>query len=111
MQIAALVPDAPSDALAPACLNCTATLTGRFCATCGQSAATHERVSFRSLWTDFRAGTLGLDRGLLVTVHDVLIRPGEVAVAFVEGRRRTYVHPVAFLFVAYGVYAVVFGLF
>lgn len=111
MQIAALVPDAPSDARGPACLNCATPLTGPFCAVCGQGAATPARVTVRSLWTDFRTGTLGLDRGLLVTVRDVLTRPGEVALAFVEGRRRTYVHPVAFLFVAYGVYAVVFGLF
>lgn len=110
MQTDVLAPDAPPAAPAPACLNCATPLAGPFCAACGQSAATPERVTARSLWTNFRVGTLGLDRGLLVTVRDVLIRPGEVALTFVEGRRRTYVHPVAFLFVAYGVYAVVFGL-
>ncbi len=108
MQVDVLAPAPPR---APACLNCAVPLAGPFCAACGQSAATPERVTARSLWTDFRVGTLGLDRGLLVTVRDVLTRPGEVALAFVEGRRRTYVHPVAFLFVAYGLYAVVFGLF
>ena len=98
------------DGAAARCLNCAETLLGPFCAACGQSAATPEHVTFRSLWTDFRINKLGLDRGFLVTIRDVLIRPGVVALAFVEGRRRTYVHPVTFLFVAYAAYAVVFGL-
>lgn len=111
--------ETPSDVVSPqgdgatlalaTCLNCLGLLTGPFCAACGQSAATPEHVTFSSLWTDFRVNKLGLDRGFFVTVRDVLIRPGVVALAFVEGRRRTYVHPLAFLFVAYGLYAVVFG--
>lgn len=108
MQADALMPTTRPVALA--CLNCGAALSGPFCAACGQSAATPEHVTFRALWTDFRVNKLGLDRGFFVTVRDVLLRPGVVATAFVEGRRRTYVHPLTFLFVAYGLYAVVFGL-
>lgn len=89
------------------CLDRSGLLTGPFCAACGQSTATPERVTFRGLWTDFRVNKLGLDRGFFVTVRDVLIRPGVVARAFVEGRRRTYVHPISLLFVAYGLYVVV----
>ncbi len=110
MQVDVLTPTVPAVALAPACLNCAATLAGPFCARCGQSAVTPEHVTFRSLWTDFRVNKLGLDRGFFVTVRDVLVRPGVVAAAFVEGRRRTYVHPLTFLFVAYGLYTIVFGL-
>ncbi len=92
------------------CLNCAVPLLGAFCASCGQRAATPARVTLRGLWTDFRVAQLGLDRGVFVTLRDVVVRPGVVALAFVEGRRRRYVHPVAFLFLAYGLYAVSFNL-
>ncbi len=103
-------PTPPVPASAPACLNCAAPLLGPFCAACGQRAATPARVTFGALWTDFRVAQLGLDRGFFVTLRDVLRRPGAVARAFVEGRRQVYVHPVAFLFVAYAIYALVFSL-
>ena len=102
-------PDPHVSASAPACLNCGAPLAGAFCARCGQRAATPARVTLGGLWTDFRVAQLGLDRGLVVTLRDVVVRPGVVARAFVEGRRRTYVHPVAFLFLAYGLYALTFA--
>ena len=109
MQIATPTP-AAAPAGAPECLNCAVPLLGSFCTSCGQRAATLERVTFRALWTDFRVAQLGLDRGFFVTLRDVVVRPGVVALAFAEGRRRRYVHPVAFLFLAYGLYAVSFNL-
>ena len=92
------------------CLQCGAERVGPYCHACGQHESVADRLTFRSLWTDFRVRRLNLDRGLGRTLVDVVLRPGHVARAFVEGRRQTYTHPIPLLFVLYAVYAVVFGI-
>ncbi|MDT0632585.1 DUF3667 domain-containing protein [Rubrivirga sp. S365] len=92
------------------CLQCGAGRVGAYCHACGQHESVADRLTFRSLWHDFRVRRLNLDRGLGRTLLDVVLRPGYVARAFVEGRRQTYTHPITLLFVLYAVYAVVAGL-
>ncbi|WP_412062821.1 DUF3667 domain-containing protein [Rubrivirga sp. IMCC45206] len=112
--------DLPTLSLAPAgdgaasdarCLQCGTALAGPFCHGCGQHESVADRLTFRSLWHDFRVRRLNLHRGLLRTVLDVMRNPGAVALAFVEGRRQTYTHPITLLFVAYALYAVIYGVF
>lgn len=97
--------------LEPACLNCGSLRLGDFCQACGQSGAVQRPVTFRALWTDFRRRQLNLDRGLLLTLVDVLVHPGRVARAFVEGQRQRYAHPISLLFLVYGVYVLAFKVF
>ena len=102
--------DHPAPGRGGECLQCGAERVGPYCHACGQHESIGERLTFRSLWHDFRVRRLNLDRGLGRTLIDVVLRPGEVARAFVEGRRQTYTHPITLLFVLYAVYAVVFGI-
>lgn len=109
----ALATDAPASgdgAAAAACLQCATPLLGPYCHVCGQHESVADRLTFRSLWRDFRRRRLNLDRGLFRTLLDIVLRPGAVARAFVEGRRQTYTHPITLLFVVYAVYAVIYGL-
>ncbi len=106
-------PPAPATATGPRCLQCGTRRVGAYCHECGQHASVADRLTFRSLWQDFRTRRLNLDRGLFRTLVDVVRRPGAVALAFVEGRRQTYTHPITMLFVVYAVYAVyavIYGL-
>ena len=93
------------------CLQCETALAGPYCHACGQHESVAERLTFRSLWHDFRVRRLNLDRGLLRTLVDVVRDPGRVARTFVEGKRQTYTHPITLLFLAYAAYALVYGLF
>lgn len=93
-----------------ACLQCGAERVGPFCHACGQHESVADGLTFRSLWNDFRVRRLSLDRGLFLTITHVLVRPGVVARAFVEGQRQTYTHPIPLLFVLYAAYAVIFSL-
>ena len=104
------VAPAGGDGVATAtCLQCDTALVGAYCHACGQHESVAERLTFRSLWRDFRVRRLNLDRGLPRTLLDVVRRPGLVARTFVEGRRQTYTHPVTLLFVVYAVYALILG--
>ncbi|MGD0190587.1 MAG: DUF3667 domain-containing protein [Rhizomicrobium sp.] len=74
---------------AESCRNCAAPLIGSFCATCGQEHDTHRR----SVWGLLRTGVdeIGsLDSRSLRTAVALLVQPGELSLAFQEGRQRRY---------------------
>ncbi len=108
---ASAVQTSGEDRDAARCLQCETALTGPYCHACGQHESVAERLTFRSLWHDFRIRRLNLDRGLLRTLVDLVRDPGRVARTFVEGKRQTYTHPITLLFILYAGYAVVYGVF
>src|SRR5580693_7964126 len=75
---------------APKCPNCGAPLIGAFCAACGQERNTHRR-SVRSLMGEFIAEVASFDSRILRTATALVARPGELSLAFQEGRPRRYV--------------------
>lgn len=82
------------------CTNCGAPLTGRFCAACGQLADSHRR-SAGHLFRDFIKDVASFDSRILRASFALLFRPGELALAFREGRVQRYVPPVRlYLFVS-----------
>lgn len=81
------------------CLNCGAERVGEYCHRCGQHFRAG-RLRLRSVAREFASESLTLERGLLRTLRDLTVRPGEVVRGYVAGRRRRYVNPVAYFFFA-----------
>ncbi len=82
------------------CPNCAAPLTGAFCATCGQPCETHRR-SVLHLLHDFFKDIASFDSRILRTAQALMLRPGELPLAFREGRTQRYVPAVRlYLFVS-----------
>ena len=75
------------------CANCGTELADRFCAHCGQAANDHRR-SVRHLVNDFVKDIASFDSRILRTIIALVWRPGELALAFREGRTQRYVPPV-----------------
>jgi hypothetical protein len=75
---------------APKCPNCSAPMIGAFCAACGQERNTHRR-SVRSLLGEFISEVASFDSRILRTATALVVRPGELSLAFQEGRPRRYV--------------------
>lgn len=72
------------------CLNCGTTLTANYCAQCGQKADTH-RITFSNFFFhDVLHGTFHIERGILFTAKQALIRPGKAALDYIAGKRRPY---------------------
>jgi hypothetical protein len=74
---------------AESCRNCASPMIGSYCATCGQEHDSHRR----SVWRLLRTGMdeIGsLDSRSLRTALALLARPGELSLAFLEGRQRRY---------------------
>ncbi|WP_300527470.1 DUF3667 domain-containing protein [Maricaulis sp.] len=75
------------------CANCGAALGGPFCAQCGQAAEDIRRPAWHLL-TDL-VGSLFAWEGRFFTTLGALVRkPGQVARAYVDGRRNSYTAPV-----------------
>jgi hypothetical protein len=72
------------------CPNCSAPVTGAYCAMCGQERDTHRR-SVWHLLGDLVEDIISFDSRILRTGVALMAEPGELAVAFREGRPQGYV--------------------
>ena len=87
------------------CLNCGDTLTGRFCAACGQRAvAPHPTI--RELAGDAWDELTGYD-GRIASTFRGLLSPGLLTKRYIEGQRARYLTPVRLYLIVSVVYFVV----
>jgi hypothetical protein len=75
------------------CLNCGATVIGRFCHICGQENV-EPKESFWHMATHFFYDITHFDSKFFVTIKDLIFRPGFLSKEYIKGRRVTYLHPV-----------------
>ena len=88
-----------------ACLNCGASLSGPYCAVCGQKAQVHRTLS--AIWHDILHSVLHFDGKLWRTLPMLLFKPGELTRRYVLGERAKFVSPMAlFLFSIFLMFAV-----
>lgn len=82
------------------CKNCDSTLTGAYCAQCGQKDIELERPFFELLLEAVRE-TFDVDGRAFRTVWTLLRHPGVLTREFLAGRRRLYTQPVRlYLFIS-----------
>jgi len=98
-----------SEASPPACANCGAPLTGRFCSACGQQAdhAAHSVGHF--LWEAIEALTHA-DSRFWITTRALVRKPGFLTREFFAGRRARYVQPLRLYLILSVVFFVLSGL-
>lgn len=96
---AAQTPQTPPSA----CLNCGATLSGPFCAACGQRDIP-PYPSVRELVIDAFWELSGWDGRFVSTVRELFRHPGKLTREFLEGRRARYLSPLRLYLMASLVY-------
>jgi hypothetical protein len=72
------------------CLNCGAALDSRFCPDCGQKADTHRITLGHFITHDLLHGVWHIERGILFTLKEALLRPGQAALDYISGKRVRY---------------------
>ena len=83
---------APAIAAMPApCANCGATLAGRFCAQCGQEARPLD-PTFREMVHEVGGEITNVDGRIARTLR-VLLKPGQLTLEWIAGRRASYLPP------------------
>src|SRR5688572_15299459 len=86
------------------CKNCGATLSGNFCANCGQTSEIH-RVTFGHFAHEFFHAFTHTDKGILLLMKELITRPGYVAKEYLDGKRKKYFKPLTFLIILSSVFA------
>ena len=88
-----------------ACLNCGTALAGRHCHACGQPAHVHRTLS--AFFHDLLHGVFHFEGKIWRTLPLLAWRPGKLTREYIDGRRASYVSPIAlFLFVVFLTFAV-----
>lgn len=77
------------------CTNCNHTLADfyNFCPVCGQENHSY-RISFWQLVKDFFSNYFALDSKLSRTVKPFFVKPGELTLQYMNGKRASYANPV-----------------
>jgi Protein of unknown function (DUF3667) len=87
-----------------ACLNCGTRLIGSHCHACGQTAHVHRTL--RSFFHDLVHGVFHFEGKIWRTLPLLAWRPGRLTREYIDGRRASYVSPIAlFLFVVFLTFA------
>ncbi|SBW01238.1 DUF3667 domain-containing protein [uncultured Dysgonomonas sp.] len=92
------------------CLNCGNEVTDNYCSICGQSVHT-SRITPLHLVEELQYGLLHINKGLLYTVKELLVRPGTTMKNYLAGKRVKYMKPFLFLIIWGAVYSLVFHFF
>jgi len=85
------------------CLNCGVPLSENqnYCGQCGQKTRPL-RLNLRDIATDLLHALLHVDRSVVSLIRQLAVRPGVVAREYVEGKRKRYFGPFAFLVIMVG---------
>ena len=77
------------------CANCGRTIdvpAQKFCPDCGQPTPAH-RIDWHFLGHELEHSVLHMDRGILYTLKNLMLRPGHLIRDYLEGRRANHVKP------------------
>ena len=87
-----------------ACLNCRAPIAAgqNFCAACGQRTNVRSQITMHEIGHDLVHAITHADHSIFALIRALLTRPGEVAREYVQGRRKSYFGPFAFLVIMVG---------
>jgi len=88
-----------SDALE--CANCGRAIDGavqKFCPACGQATPVH-RIDWHFLAHELEHSVLHMDRGILYSLRELMLRPGRLMRDYLEGRRARQAKPLLLLMV------------
>ncbi|MCC5946471.1 MAG: DUF3667 domain-containing protein [Bernardetiaceae bacterium] len=76
-------------------MNCHTEISkdAHFCSHCGQKIVDYN-VSFKNLIQDFMGNVFNLDSQFFRTAPSLILKPGLLTLAFIEGKRKRYIHPI-----------------
>jgi hypothetical protein len=78
------------------CKNCNSIFEGNYCNKCGQKAG-EKRFTLSVLPGEFLHGFFHVHGGLIYTIKELFVRPGETLRGYISGRRVDYFNPFTFL--------------
>lgn len=86
------------------CRSCGIAVSGRYCSACGEKVLTPDDHTLKHYLGALLNAFTFADSKLWNTLKAVVLRPGELSDAYMDGRRVKYMRPVAFFFLANFIY-------
>lgn len=86
------------------CKNCDHSFKGNFCNNCGQTANTHD-INFKSIIHEIQHSIFHIDKGILYTTKELLLRPGHTIRGYLNGKRVKHFKPFAYILILSTIYA------
>jgi len=89
------------------CKNCQTPLqeNNKFCASCGAKIINH-RLNFKSVTEEFFATFISWDNKFFKTFIHLLTKPQEVTNGYLDGVRKRYMQPFAYMLIALSIYGI-----
>ena len=84
------------------CINCALAVAGpgqKFCPGCGQPTPAH-RIDWHFLGHELEHSVLHMDRGILYSIRELMLRPGRLMRDYIDGRRGNHVKPLLLIMVS-----------
>ena len=78
------------------CKNCGNSFKGKYCNLCGQHIRV-DRLTLSSFLEEISESIFQVNRGLFYTIKSLIIRPGHTIREFLNGQRKYYFKPIAFI--------------
>lgn len=91
------------------CKNCGATLTGKYCAQCGQKASV-SRFTIPALLDELSHSITHVETNILGLTAALISRPGQTARSYLEGQRKKYFNPFIYFLIVLGLQSLAFSL-
>lgn len=82
------------------CKNCQNIFKGEYCFNCGQRNIGNRRLQMREVINDFFDNTFNLHKGFIFTFWKLIITPGNVAHAYINGKRKSFTNPTRYMVIA-----------
>ncbi|MDW3196522.1 MAG: DUF3667 domain-containing protein [Cytophagales bacterium] len=92
------------------CKNCGETFKGNFCPNCGQRA-TVEKLNAKNFIKEVSGSVFQINKGLLFTMREMFLRPGQSIFNYLEGKRKPFFKPIAYAFTLSTIYFLISRLF
>ncbi|MBK5719430.1 DUF3667 domain-containing protein [Dysgonomonas sp. Marseille-P4677] len=92
------------------CKNCNNPVDNNYCGFCGQSAKTG-RINLHYFIHEIQHSLLHIDKGILYTTKELLIRPGVTIREYLNGKRVNHFKPFAFVIILGTIYTFVAHFF
>jgi len=91
------------------CSNCNTELTGKYCSNCGQPVKV-ARINAHYIIHEIEH-VLHFERGILYTIKELLIRPGQNVREFIAENRSRLVKPIIFIIITSLIYSLISHFF
>ncbi|WP_299527023.1 DUF3667 domain-containing protein [Winogradskyella sp.] len=92
------------------CKNCGHTFEEKFCNACGQNSSV-SRLTLKSFLGELSDSIFQVNRGLFFTIRLLFLRPGYAIRAYLNGQRKYYFKPIAFVLLLSTFYFIITKIF